>query len=78
VIHDKELEVVTGFAPGDIVRLKSGGALMTVNSLELGQVHDNVFVVTVWFRGKCRDKVAVSRFVPETLIKHVPAKMSAP
>ena len=46
------------FKAGDTVRLKSGGPLMTVKSV------DGAYVITVWFEGT---KHKEGRFPPATL-----------
>jgi uncharacterized protein YodC (DUF2158 family) len=51
------------FQVGDIVRLKSGGPLMTIEAIQDDE--DNA-ILCVWF---CENEKKADSFIPETLIK---------
>lgn len=61
------------FAPGDLVRLKSGGPVMTVEKTGEVAIYNDEGVWVVWF-DRVGNKQVVQRdtFAPALLVKHVP------
>lgn len=58
------------FAPGDLVRLKSGGSLMTVESVGPGLYSQDDMVFCVWSElQKGRTEIMRDSFPPITLVK---------
>ena len=55
-----------GFQPGDTVRLKSGGPVMTVQTIQ-----DNGVAICIWFEGKKRQS---HTFMASTLEKAEPSR----
>lgn len=66
------------FEPGDLVRLKSGSSLMTVESVGPGQYTEDVMVNCVWTEQKSgRQEIMRDCFSPVVLEKSEKRKASS-
>lgn len=71
---EQQTSPATKFAPGDLVRLKSGGPVMTVETTGPTAMFNEVVVWVTWF-DKVGNRQVVQRdtFAPVLLQKHEPA-----